>query len=126
MKESGVHLQFAELPVFEQDRAMAFYTEHLGCAVRADTPMGDDGWRWVELVFPGADTALHFIRREGDAPSPGPVLVLVTDDVEATVQALRERGVPILAEPAESPFQPGHTAAAFQDSEGNQMMLVSR
>src|ERR1019366_9682718 len=121
-----MHLQFAELPVFDQDRAMAFYTEHLGCAVRADTPMGDDGWRWVELVFPGADTALHFTRRGGDAPSPEPVLVLVTEDVEATVQALRDRGVPILAEPAESPFQPGHTATAFQDSEGNQMMLVGR
>ena len=120
-----MHLQFAELPVFDQDRAMAFYTEHQGCAVRADTPMGDDGWRWVELGFPGADTALHFIRREGDAPSAEPVLVLVTNDVEATVQALRGRGVPIFAEPAGLPFQPGHTAAAFQDSEGNQMMLVS-
>jgi predicted enzyme related to lactoylglutathione lyase len=85
--------------------------------------MGDDGWRWVELVFPGAHTALHFIRREGDAPSAEPVLV--ADGVEATVQALRDRGVPILAEPAESPLRPGHTAAAFQDSEGNQMMLVS-
>jgi predicted enzyme related to lactoylglutathione lyase len=121
-----MHLQFAELPVFDQDRAMAFYTEHLGCAVRADTPMSDDGWRWVELGFPGADTALHFIRREGDSPSAEPVLVLVTGDVEATVQVLRDRGFPILADPAESPFQPGHTAAAFQDSEGNQMMLVSR
>lgn len=121
-----MHLQFAELPVFDQDRAVAFYTEHLGCTVRADSPMGDDGWRWIELVFPGADTALHFIWREDDAPSTGPVLVLVTDDVEDTVQALRDRGVPILAEPAEPPFQPGHIAAAFQDSEGNQMMVVSR
>jgi hypothetical protein len=62
--------------------------------------MGEDGWRWVELGFPGADTAVHFIRREGDAPSAEPVLVLVTDDVEATVEALRDGGVPILAEPA--------------------------
>jgi predicted enzyme related to lactoylglutathione lyase len=59
-------------------------------------------------------------------PSIKPVLVLVTDGVEATAQSPRDRGVPILAEPAESPFQPGHTAAAFQDSEGNQMMLVGR
>ena len=121
-----MHLQFAELPVSDQDRAMAFYIEHLGCAVRADAPMGDDGWRWVELVFPGADTALHFIRREGDAPSAGPVLVLVADDVEATVEGLRDRGVPILTEPAESPYQPGRTTAAFQDSEGNEMVLGSR
>lgn len=112
--------------MFDQYRAVAFYAEHLGCAVRADAPMGNDRWRWVELVFPDADTALHFVRRDDDAPSTGPVLVLVTDDLEATVQALRDSGVLILAEPAESPFQPGHSVAAFQDSEGNQMMLVSR
>ena len=121
-----MHLQFAELPVFDQDRAVAFYAKHLGCTVRADTPMGNDSWRWVELAFPGADTALHFVRRDDDAPSTGPVLVLVTDDLETTVEALRDSGVLILAEPAESPFQPGHIVAAFQDSEGNQMMLVSR
>ena len=51
-----------------------------------------------------------------EAPSTEPLLVLVTDGVDATAQALRDRGVPILAEPAEWSFQPGHTAAAFQDS----------
>lgn len=121
-----MHLQFAELPVSNQDRAMTFYTKHLACTVRADTPMADDGWRWIELVFPGAETALHFHRRQDDAPSTEPVLVLVADDVGATIATLRAGGVPILAEEAESPFQPGHTAAAFQDSEGNQMVLVSR
>ena len=104
---------------------MTFYTEHLGCTVRADTPMGDNGWRWVELAFPGAETALHFVRREDDAPSSEPVLVLVADDVGATIAALRDGSVPILAEPAEAPFQPGHTAAAFQDSEGNQAALAA-
>ena len=121
-----MHLQFTELPVFDQDRAMVFYTEHLGCTVRADTPMGDDGWRWVELAFPGAETALHFVRREDDAPSSEPVLVLVADDVDATIATLRDGSVPILAVPAEAPFQPGHTAAAFQDSGGNQMLVISR
>jgi hypothetical protein len=51
---------------------------------------------------------------------------LVTDGVEATAQSPRDRGVPILAEPAEWPFQTGHTADAFQDSESNQMKLVER
>lgn len=121
-----MHLQFAKLPVFDQDRAMTFYTQHLGCTVRADIPMGDGGWRWVELAFPGAETALHFLRRDDDAPSPEPVLVLIADDVEATIATLRAGGVPILAEAADAPFQPGRTAAAFQDSEGNQMMVISR
>lgn len=121
-----MHLQFAELPVFDQDRALAFYTQHLGCTVRVDTPMGDDHWRWIEVDFPGDDTALHFLHRENDAPSTGPVLVHVTDDVGATIEDLRDGDIPILVEPTESPFQPGHTIAAFQDSEGNQMMLVDR
>ncbi|TIM73083.1 MAG: glyoxalase, partial [Mesorhizobium sp.] len=31
-----MHIQFAELPVFDQDRAKAFYTRHFACKVTAD------------------------------------------------------------------------------------------
>ena len=79
-----MHIQFAELPVFDQDRAKAFYTEHLACHVIADQPMGDSGWRWIELAFPFAVTNLHFVKRADDAPGAEPVMVLVDDDVEAT------------------------------------------
>ena len=48
-----MHIQFAELAVFDQDRAKAFYTDHFGCEVVADMPMGKDGWRWIELKFVG-------------------------------------------------------------------------
>lgn len=40
-----MHIQFAELPVSDQDRAKRFYTEHLSCQVAADEPMGESGWR---------------------------------------------------------------------------------
>ncbi|TJX10071.1 MAG: glyoxalase, partial [Mesorhizobium sp.] len=53
-----MHIQFAELPVFDQDRAKAFYTDHFACQVAADQPMGDGGWRWIELAFPDAVTNL--------------------------------------------------------------------
>jgi predicted enzyme related to lactoylglutathione lyase len=82
-----MHIQFAELPVFDQDRAKKFYIDHFGCEVAADAAMGKDGWRWIELKFSGAETALHFVRRNDDAPSAEPVLVLVDDDVEATVKS---------------------------------------
>jgi len=72
-----MHIQFAELPVIDQDRAKAFYTEHLACQLIADQPMGDSGWRWIELAFPFAVTNLHFIRRADDAPDAEPVMVLV-------------------------------------------------
>jgi predicted enzyme related to lactoylglutathione lyase len=120
-----MHIQFAELPVFDQDRAKAFYIAHFNCEVVADAPMGADGWRWIELRFPGAVTNLHFIRRADDALSTEPVMVLVDDAVAATLEALRARGVAITSEPTEAPWQPGRVAAEFADSEGNRMVLGS-
>ncbi|MEU0236057.1 VOC family protein [Nocardiopsis sp. NPDC006198] len=120
-----MHVQFAELPVFDQERAKAFYTGKLGCRVVADAPMGDDGWRWIELGLPGATTSLHFVRRGDETPSPEPVMVLVDDDVAGTVAALRAEGVEIVTEPQEAPYRPGLTVAEFRDSEGNRMVVSS-
>lgn len=121
-----MHIQFAELPVFNQERAKKFYTEYLDCQVAADQPMGDGGWRWIELKFSGAETTLHFIRRNDDAPSIEPVLVLVDNDVAAVVEALKSKGVEIITEPQEAPYQPGRTIAEFRDSEGNRMVISSK
>lgn len=121
-----MHIQFAELPVFDQERAKKFYTDHFDCQVAADEPMGKDGWRWIELKFAGAETALHFLRRRDDAPSDEPVLVLVDNDVVATVKTLKSKGVDIITEPQEAPWQPGRIVAEFRDSEGNRMVIGSR
>lgn len=121
-----MHIQFAELPVFDQDRAKRFYTEHLGCQVAADEPMGENGWRWIELSLPGAETTLHFLSRADEAPAAEPVLVLVDDDVAARVAALRAKGVEIITDPQAAPWAPGRTIAEFRDSEGNRMVISSR
>ncbi|PDP86640.1 glyoxalase [Glycomyces fuscus] len=118
-----MYVKFAELPVFDQERAKAFYTDRLGCTVAADAPMSDDGWRWIELALPGAQSHLHFQRRPDEEPSAEPVMVLVAEDVEGTVEALRAKGVEIVTEPHEAMWQPGVTAAEFRDSEGNRMVL---
>ena len=41
------------IPVDDQDRALAFYTEELGFEKRADLPFGD-GNRWIEVAPPAA------------------------------------------------------------------------
>lgn len=120
-----MHIQFAELPVFDQDRAKAFYMTHLGCSVGADMPMSANGWRWIELKFAGAETALHFVHRPDDAPSADPVLVLVDNDVAGRTAALRAKGVEIISEPQQAPYDPDRTVAEFRDSEGNRMLLSS-
>lgn len=121
-----MHIQFAELPVFDQERAKAFYVDHLDCRVVADQPMANDGWRWIELGFPGAGTSLHFLRRKDEAPSESPALVLLDGDIEATVRKLKSRGVEIITEPGPAPWQPGRMIAEFRDSEGNRMVIASK
>lgn len=120
-----MHIKFAELPVFNQDRAKAFYTEHFGCQVVADAPMGPDSWRWIELQFPGAETTLHFLQRPDEIPSKEPVMVLVDDKVGDVVSRLKASGVKA-NDPKPAPWQPGVTIAEFWDSEGNRMVLSSR
>ncbi len=119
-------VQFAELPVFDQDRAKRFYVDHFHCQVVADTPMTKDGWRWLELKFPGAETALHFLRRPDETPSKGPVLVFVAEDVEATAQKLAANGVTIITKPGPASYNPGKTVALIEDSEGNHIVISSR
>lgn len=121
-----MHVQFAELPVFDQDRAKRFYVDHFGCEVAADVPMSEDGWRWIEIKFAGAETALHFVRRRDDAPSADPVMVLVDDDVDGAVKTLKSKGAEIVSEPQPAPYDPGRTVAEFRDSEGNRMVISSR
>lgn len=121
-----MHIQFAELPVFNQDRAKAFYVEHFGCQIAADQSMGQPRWRWIELKFDGARTTLHFLRRKDEAPSAGAVLVLVAKDVDGTIAALESKGVEIITKPQTAPWDPTRTIGEFRDSEGNRMVLSSR
>ncbi|WP_254027754.1 VOC family protein [Mesorhizobium ventifaucium] len=110
----------------DQDRAKGVRYKHFAGKIAADEKMRDSGRRWIELKFPGAVTNLHFVRRSDDTPGADPVLVLVDDDVEATIAALKARGVEIITEPQEAPWQPGRTGAEFRDSEGNRMVIGSQ
>ncbi|HSW77683.1 MAG TPA: VOC family protein [Candidatus Chromulinivoraceae bacterium] len=121
-----MHIQFAELPVLNQERAKKFYIDNFDCEIAAETTMGMDDWRWIELAFKGSETTLHFLKRKDDKPSEGPVLVLVDDDVEMTAKTLKSRSVEIVTEPQEAPYKPGCTVAEFRDSEGNLIVLSSK
>jgi len=120
-----MHIKFAVLPVSDQDRARDFYVRNLGCKVAVDRPYKDDGWRWIELSFPGAQTTLQFERRDGDVPGTMPILVLVDSDLDATFASLKSRGVEIITDPREAPWEPGRRYGEFQDSEGNRIVMAT-
>jgi len=114
-----MYIQFAELPVFDQDRAKNFYVSNFGCRLVTDVPMDKDGWRWIELSFSGSQTTLHFLRGKDEAASSVPVLVFIDEDIKGTVAALKSRNVEIVSEPQAAPYDTSRIAATFRDCEGN-------
>ena len=126
--------------VHDQDEALAFYTEKLGMEVREDVTVPEMGnFRWLAVGVPGQDdVALALL------PVPGPPvfddetraaietivakgaaggLFFATDDIRATFEELRAKGVEFSQEPTEQPYG---IDAGFRDSSGNQMRMAQR
>lgn len=116
------HVRLVNIPVKDQQRALEFYTQQLGFETRADFPMGPDA-RWIEVAPPGAQTVLVLFAPPGPAQRGGGFtgIVFACDDVFATVQQLRDRGVEIVEEPREHPWGDW---AQFRDLDGNVFGLV--
>lgn len=55
------------IPVADQDRSQALF-EALGFATRFDADLGG-GFRWIELVPPGATTSIALVATGPDLPS---------------------------------------------------------
>ncbi|QKT03967.1 VOC family protein [Ectothiorhodospiraceae bacterium 2226] len=118
-------IRFAELPVTDQDRAVRFYTTKVGLEVEQNVPY-QDGWRWIELCIPGAQTGLLFTPRPNDDDWDVPSLIISVDDVHATYRALHGKGVQFTQPPLAAPWNPREVFAHFRDSEGNIIEIVAR
>lgn len=114
-------IKFASVPVTDQDRALAFYTEKLGFRVITDSPF-DDRQRWIELGIPRADTRLVLFTPPGHEDLVGKLMNITfsADDVEATARELEDRGVEFVQGPRKADWG---TAAIFKDPDGNQFVL---
>jgi catechol 2,3-dioxygenase-like lactoylglutathione lyase family enzyme len=76
------------LPVADQDLALRFYTEVLGCELRTDVEVWP-GARLVEVVPPGSDVGLVLLPPD----SPLPLAVRMgTSDAEAAYARVHEAG----------------------------------
>jgi catechol 2,3-dioxygenase-like lactoylglutathione lyase family enzyme len=116
-------VKFVSIPVSDQDRALAFYTEVLGFRILTDQPFSDKQ-RWIELGIPGADTRVVLFQF-GDTLKPGgPLnLALWSDDVEGTATELKAKGVEFVLEPKRMPYG---TTSIFKDIDGNSLVLSSK
>jgi catechol 2,3-dioxygenase-like lactoylglutathione lyase family enzyme len=118
-----VHVKFVSIPVANQDRSLAFYTEKLGFKLVTDQPF-DDKQRWIELRIGNAETRFVLFGID-KGPAPGSPFngALACDNVHKTYDELKARGVEFDSAPQE---QPWGTFAVMRDPDGNQFVLSSR
>jgi catechol 2,3-dioxygenase-like lactoylglutathione lyase family enzyme len=126
--------------VHDQDEALAFYTEKLGLELREDVTVPELGnFRWLSVGVPGQeDVAITLMAIPGppvfDAETQDAIKTLVakgvasglffaTDDLQATYEELKDRGVEFQQEPTEQPYG---VDAGFRDPSGNQMRVAQR
>lgn len=76
------------IPVADQDRALGFYTEVLGCEVRTDLEIWP-GARLVEVVPPGSSVSLVLLPPDSEIPV---AVRMGTADAEAAYARLSSAG----------------------------------
>ena len=117
-------VKFVSIPVRDQDRSLALYTEKLGLSIVTDQPF-DESQRWLELGIPGTDTRIVLFTADAHRDRIGTLsnIVFASDNVEKTYRELAARGVEFVAPPKKEQWG---TFVMFKDVDGNQFVLSSR
>jgi predicted enzyme related to lactoylglutathione lyase len=122
------HIGSTTVYVSDQDKALNFYVQKLGFDKRRDEPMGPDGPRWIEVAPPRGQTALVLYKpTEGMSGAISyevalsqigtfTTFILNVDDMQATYQLLRDKGVEFVELPTE---QLWGWWATIKDPDGN-------
>jgi catechol 2,3-dioxygenase-like lactoylglutathione lyase family enzyme len=110
------------VPVTDQNRALAFYTEKLGFETRRDVPLPQFGGRWIEVAPTDATITLSLVpARDGVPAGIETGIRLAAEDAAAVHAALQDRGVDV----GELLRWPGVPAMfAFHDEDGNGLEIV--
>jgi catechol 2,3-dioxygenase-like lactoylglutathione lyase family enzyme len=133
-----IRINTVQLWVHDQDEALAFYTKKLGMEVRSDVTLPEMGdFRWltvgpagqpdiaiVLMLIPGPpimdpETAeqVRGLMAKGFAGT----VFLTTDDVHASYEELKGRGVEFVEQPEERPYG---IDSSFRDPSGNHLRLT--
>jgi catechol 2,3-dioxygenase-like lactoylglutathione lyase family enzyme len=128
----------AQLWVHDQDEALAFYTQKVGMEVHSDVTVPELGnFRWLTVAPAGQpDMAITLMAIPGPpvmdektaeevralmAKGFAGTVFLVTDDVRASYEELKGRGVEFVEEPEERPYG---IDSSFRDPSGNNLRLT--
>ena len=130
-------LTHVQVWVHDQDEALAFYTDKLGMELRDDVTVPEMGdFRWLTVGIPGQETAITLMAVPGPpvfdedtrrqihallAKGASGGLFFATDDIQATYEELKSRGVEFTQEPTEQPYG---VDAGFRDASGNHFRVT--
>jgi predicted enzyme related to lactoylglutathione lyase len=117
-------IKFATIPVSDQDRALAFYTDKLGFRIQTDQPFNAKQ-RWIELSIPGAETGVVLFTPEGHENRIGGFsgISFHCQDLRKTYDELVARGVEFAGPPKKEPWG---SFVIVKDPDGNQFVLSGR
>jgi catechol 2,3-dioxygenase-like lactoylglutathione lyase family enzyme len=125
-----MQIKFVGLPVLDQAKALAFYTEVAGLTKAADIDMGpyrfltvcgDDGFEGGQIVLEPVDLPPRAAFQAGMFAAGVPVLALNTADVRADFERMSARGVVFRGEHEDrGPI----VSVIFEDGCGNLIHLV--
>ena len=117
--------------VRDYDEALAFYVGQLGFILVEDTPLPEQGKRWVVVAPPGSAHGAQLLlaqasdaaqqARVGDQTGGRVFLFLRTDDIARDHALYSARGVRFVRPPARQPYG---TVAVFADLYGNLWDLI--
>lgn len=116
-------MRFASLFVSDEDKAVDFYTNKLGFRLVADFPTPFGG-RFLMFAPPGGGANIVLTKPVPTIPAKVGGMTNIAwevDDLQATYEALKAKGVEFTMEPKQQPW--GGTQAMFADQDGNIMQL---
>jgi len=126
-----LQIKFSSVPVDDQDKALAFYTDVLGFEKCADIPMGPT-YRWLTVTAPEGMAGVELVLEPMAFPPAKvyqqalfdagiPATAFITTDVHAEQARLQAKGVRFRGEPVNmGPI----IAVMFEDTCGNLIHLV--
>jgi catechol 2,3-dioxygenase-like lactoylglutathione lyase family enzyme len=133
-----IKISTVQLWVHDQDEALAFYTKKLGMEVRSDVTLPEMGdFRWLTVAPAGQPDIEIVLMAIPGTPVMDPetadqvralmakgfagTVFLTTDDVHASYEELKGRGVEFVEEPEERPYG---IDSSFRDPSGNNIRLT--
>lgn len=118
MSNVTTRIQSVSVPVADQDRALAFYTDVLGCDVVTDVELWP-GARWLEVAPPGSPVTIALLPADGEIPVGVRFATASADDAHS---ALTASGAVVHEDVLRLDFAP--PMFTFDDPDGNLLIAI--